>query len=40
MKKYGVDNVRGGDYCQISTEEVLKSMKPERREAILNAFES
>jgi len=40
MMKYGVDNVRGGEYCAVKTETVLKTMNKRLRAAVLEASNS
>ena len=40
MKKYGIDNVRGGDFCQIDTQSVIKSMRKKLYKSIIEANES
>lgn len=37
MKKYGVDRVRGAEYCQISTDKVIQAMAPSLYKSIVKA---
>lgn len=40
MKKYGIDNVRGGDYCQVDTDKMVRCMNSKLYRSIIEAYES